>query len=276
MKTPPRVLIKLGGAALKAPETMALAAKTLASYREMGYQVIVVHGGGPAINAELSRLGITWEFVGGQRVTSNRMMEVIEATLCGNVNKHLVRYFGACGLPVVGLSGSDQRTLLCTQASPELGQVGSIQQVNAGWIAELLASPSAPIPLIAPVGVGLTGECYNINADWSASYLAAALCVEQLLFITDQTGIMDEEGEIISHVDSHGLENMIECKTVTGGMLAKVRAVLFALKSGISSVSIMNATDAVAAFPIGNRGTICTLAVDITALDSSEVSYAAV
>src|SRR4051794_40823303 len=112
----PRVLIKLGGAALKAPETMSLAAEVLKRYRDIGYQVIVVHGGGPAINAELSRLGITWQFVGGQRITSAKMMEVIEATLCGHVNKHLVRYFGAAGLPVMGISGADNRTLLCTQA----------------------------------------------------------------------------------------------------------------------------------------------------------------
>jgi acetylglutamate kinase len=276
MQTPPRVLIKLGGAALKAPDTMALAATTLASYRDMGYQVIVVHGGGPAINQELSRLGITWEFVGGQRVTSTRMMEVIEATLCGHVNKHLVRYFGAQGLPVIGLSGADQRTLLCTQASPELGQVGSIQEVNAGWIEEILASPSAPIPLVAPVGVGYKGEAFNINADWSAAYLAAALKVEQLLFITDQTGIMDEEGQIIRHVDSDGLENMIECKTVGGGMLAKVRAVLFSLKNGISSVSIMNATDAVAAFPSGNRGTVCTLTPPMMSFVTSEAEHVAI
>jgi acetylglutamate kinase len=275
MKTPPRVLIKLGGAALKAPETMALAAQVLKSYRDYGYQVIVVHGGGPAINTELSRLGMTWQFVGGQRVTSHKMMEVIEATLCGNVNKHLVRYFGAAGIPVIGLSGADQRTLLCTQASPELGQVGSIQKVNAGWIEDLLATPSAPIPLIAPVGVGASGECYNINADWSAAHLAVALKVEQLLYVTDQVGIMDEEGQIIANVDASGLENMIECKTVTGGMLAKVRAVLFALQSGISSVSIMNATDAVAGFPYGNRGTVCIPAA-VQIPEVPEAAYVAI
>lgn len=274
MNTPARVLIKLGGAALKASETMALAAKVLKLYRDMGYQVIVVHGGGPAINAELSRLGITWQFVGGQRVTSAKMMEVIEATLCGHVNKHLVRYFCAKGLPVIGLSGADNRTLLCTQASPELGQVGSIQQVNAGWIEEILALPSAMIPLIAPVGVGSDGECYNINADWSAAYLAAALKVEQLLFVTDQIGIMDEDGEIISTVDASGLENMIESKTVTGGMLAKVRAVLFALKSGIASVSIVNAANALEGFPYANRGTICIQGAPVS--KESEVSYVAI
>src|SRR5262249_33161947 len=163
-----------------------------------------------------------------------------------------VRYFGAAGLPVMGLSGADNRTLLCTQASPELGQVGSIQEVNAGWIEDILAMPNAPIPLIAPVGVGAGGEGYNTNADWSAAYLAGASKVEQLLFITDQVGIMDEEGEIIATVDATGLQNMIDCKTVTGGMLAKVRAVLFALKSGIASVSIVNAVNAVEGFPYAN------------------------
>lgn len=255
MKKQTRILIKLGGAALSQSATMDLAAETLQRYRSIGYQVIVVHGGGPAINAQLNRLGITWEFVAGQRVTSSAMMEVIESVLCGGVNKKLVRHFGKCGLPAVGLSGIDGKTLLCRKASPQLGQVGSIQSVNSKWIEEILALPSAPIPLVAPVGVGESGESFNINADWAASHLAVALKVDQLVFITDQKGIVDEEGEVISMVDSSGIENMIQCRIVSGGMLVKSQAILHALAGGVAAVSVMNAFDAMS----GLRGTTCTL-----------------
>lgn len=259
MKNTPRVLIKLGGAALQTNSALEYVTQTIHRYRNLGYRVVIVHGGGPAINSELTRRGITWNFVGGQRVTTPEMMDVIESTLCGLVNRRLVRLLGAQGLPVVGFSGADHQTLICTPASSELGLVGNIQVVDARWIEQLLTLPSPVIPVIAPLGVGATGECYNINADWSASHLAVALKAEQLLFITDQTGIMDEEGEIISAVDADGLQNMIDCKVVSGGMLTKTRAVLHALKSGIGTVRIMNAAASMADVPHGTLGTSCFL-----------------
>jgi acetylglutamate kinase len=257
MNKAPRILIKLGGAALQAATALEGFIETLRHCRDLGYKVIVVHGGGPAINQELTRRGITWQFVGGQRVTTPAMMDVIESTLCGVVNRRLVRALGAAGLPVVGFSGVDHQTLLCKQASVELGQVGSIQKVNATWIEHMLTLPSGLIPMIAPLGVDAGGESYNINADWSASHLAVALGVEQLLFITDQTGIMDEEGQIIPEVTASGLQNMIDCKVVSGGMLTKSRAVLHALGNGIPTVRILNVKTASFDVPNGKLGTSC-------------------
>jgi acetylglutamate kinase len=199
------------------------------------------------------------------------MMDVIEATLCGKVNRELVRYFGSAGLSVVGLAGTDQQTLLCTQQSQSLGLVGSIQAVNGAWLEEVLAMPSSPIPVIAPVGVGSAGQCFNVNADWAAAQIAIAMNVDQLLYVTDQTGIMDEEGDIIAKVDVDGLENMIECKVVSGGMLTKVRTVLHALKSGIPSVSIMTATDALHSCPHGQRGTVCAQNALVAAPEAANV-----
>src|SRR5262245_9331012 len=124
-----RVLVKLGGAALVNEQVLDVVSATLKSIQSR-CQVILVHGGGPAINAELTRRGITWNFVNGQRVTTPEMMDVIETTLCGSVNRRLVRRLGAAGLPVVGFSGADQRTLLCTPAAEELGLVGSVRNVN--------------------------------------------------------------------------------------------------------------------------------------------------
>lgn len=259
MMNSPRILIKLGGAALQTSAALEHVTETIRNYRSLGFKVIVVHGGGPAINAELTRRGITWEFVGGQRVTTPAMMEVIESTLCGYVNRKLVRALNAEGIPTVGLSGTDHQTLLCTPTSQELGLVGNIQIVDTRWIEQVLALPSSPLPMIAPLGVGLKGEAYNINADWAASHLAVALKVDQLLFVTDQTGIMDEEGQIISDVDADGLQNMIDCKVVSGGMLTKTRSVLHALKNGIPTVRILNAIDSKAGIPSGTLGTCCYL-----------------
>jgi acetylglutamate kinase len=238
-----RVLIKLGGAALTESTALQSTTDTIKAFRAEGYDVILVHGGGPAINAELQARGIEWNFVNGQRVTTPLMMKSIESTLSGVVNRSLVRHFGAQGIQAIGFSGVDHGTLVCCQASPELGQVGKILTVNASWIGDILGLPSKPLPVIAPLGVGAGGECYNINADWSASHLAVALEVDQLLFLTDQPGILDEEGHVIRAVDTAGLGNLIEAKMVTGGMMTKTNAIIHALKHGVKLVRVASVHD---------------------------------
>src|SRR5262245_12214437 len=116
----PIVLIKLGGAALTESSTLQTTTQAIHKFRDEGYDVVLVHGGGPAINAELQARGIEWTFVNGQRVTTPLMMKSIESTLCGVVNRSLVRHFGVNGINAIGFSGVDHGTLLCSQASPEL------------------------------------------------------------------------------------------------------------------------------------------------------------
>ncbi len=252
MKTP-RVLIKIGGAALADSSALNNVTHVVQSYREQGFDVILVHGGGPAINEELRRRGIEWTFVGGQRVTTPLMMKTIEDTLCGTVNGKIVRHFGVVGLSAIGFSGADHKTLLCSAQSAELGLVGKIDEVNTAWIEEILSLPSKPLPVIAPIGVGAAGESFNINADRAASALAVGLKVNELVFLTDQPGIYDEEGLIIRQVDSIGLENLIDAKIVTGGMLAKTQAILHALNGGVPSVKVTNARN--------DSGTQCLISV---------------
>ncbi len=271
----PRVLIKLGGAALT--ESTALGATTAAilAFRSEGFDVILVHGGGPAINNELQARGIEWSFINGQRVTTPLMMKSIESTLCGVVNRSLVKHFGVNGIPALGFSGVDHQTLQCTVASPELGLVGRIDKVNADWIGEILNLPTKPLPVIAPLGVGAGGECFNINADWSASHLAVALGVDQLLFLTDQPGILDEEGQVIRTVDTDGLGNLIEAKMVTGGMMTKTLAVIHALKNGVGIVRVMNAQNAAEDVPFGQLGTHCLLTAPVVEVVSEAARCAA-
>ncbi len=240
MRTP-RVLIKIGGAALSDSSALENVTHVVRAYREKGSDVVLVHGGGPAINEELRRKGIEWTFVNGQRVTTPLMMKTIEDTLCGHVNGQIVRHFGVEGLGAIGFSGADHRTLICSPQAPELGLVGKIEEVNTAWIEEILSLPSRLLPVIAPIGVGARGETYNINADRAAAFLAVGLKVDELVFLTDQPGIIDEEGQVIPVVDREGLQNLMEAQIVTGGMLAKTQAIVHALNSGVVSVKVTNA-----------------------------------
>ncbi|MEO7162541.1 MAG: acetylglutamate kinase [Bdellovibrionia bacterium] len=241
----PRLLIKLGGAALQDPTVALSVCQDLKRLRQSGFEIIVVHGGGPRINQELMRRGIQWNFIRGQRVTTLEMMEVIEMVLCGQVNREIVRNLQGIGVNSIGFSGVDARLLECRQLSPELQQVGKIQNVNADWIESLLTFgktwKSDPVlPVIAPLGIGSRGEAYNINADWAATYLAQALRVDRLLFVTDQNGILGSDGTLIQEVNSKGLEKLINTQVVQGGMLAKASAIQFAIQYGIPSVAVLN------------------------------------
>lgn len=254
------VLVKLGGAVLQENALVDSICEDLRSIRSVGVNVILVHGGGPSINQELKARGIEWEFIDGQRVTTPEMMDIIEMVLCGGVNRRIVRALNRAGVRAVGMSGSDAGTLLCKQSPLPLGQVGTIEKVDGTIIHSILAQG---IPVIAPIGVGTGGEVFNINADWAASRIAEALGITKVLYLTDQDGILDAQGKLIAEIDAADLEGLIESQVVTGGMLAKTRTVLSALRNGVTDVHIVNASRPHALieelFTEGGIGTICRL-----------------
>ena len=239
------ILIKLGGAALQDSKLVTSICKDLMLIRSVGVQVVLVHGGGPSINQELTSKGIEWTFVDGQRVTTPEMMDVIEMVLCGSVNRRIVRTLNFAGVKAIGLSGTDGGTLVCKQSSKELGQVGAIDKVDTSVIHSVLNTQhdtgTGAIPVIAPVGIGKDGQAFNINADWAAARIAQALGITKMLFLTDQEGILDTEKKLIQELDAGELENLIETGVVSGGMLAKVRTVLHALRNGVKDVHVLNA-----------------------------------
>lgn len=239
------VVVKLGGSILQDDGLLAQICEDLATVRAVGVRVVLVHGGGPAINEELTRRGMTWEFVEGLRVTTPEMMAVIEMTLCGLVNRRIVRALNHTGLRAVGFSGMDAGTLICRQADKRLQQVGEVERVNTQLIDEILMMEDElgyrGIPVIAPIGAGRGGQSYNVNADWAASQIASALGVTKMLFLTDQDGILDTQMNLIPELDAGELLQLIEDGVVKGGMLAKARTILHAIQNKVTDVHIMNA-----------------------------------
>ncbi len=237
-------LIKLGGSSLEDMELVARLCTDLSLVRSASVQLAIVHGGGPKINRQLELHQLTWHFAQGLRVTTHEMMDVIEMVLCGKVNPTLVRTINATGVSAVGISGFDNMTLLCEPMSAELGRVGRVTRVNTELIAAQLErqkeSGQGSIPVIAPIGVDLQGQAYNVNADFAAAHIARALRVDKLIYLTDQDGILDRQGNLIPEITAVGLQELIHTDVVSGGMLAKVNAVLEALHGGIGEVHILN------------------------------------
>lgn len=251
------VVIKLGGACLQNDEHLKVAIESIRGYRKYEYRVVLVHGGGPAISAALKDQNINFEFVNGQRKTTLEMMDIIEDVLVNQVNSRLVSHLNASYIPAVGFSGAENSTFNCTQANPELGQVGQINQVNTLWVQRLLSANGSIIPVIAPVGIGANGEKYNINADWAAAKMASALGANQLIFLTDQEGVLNSERKLIPFTDLKGLDGLTSDGIVTGGMLTKVSSVIDALSNGVEKVRIMGGNQAVRGLWNDYIGTMC-------------------
>lgn len=261
------LLVKLGGAALGRLDAQTTFYEDLALLRSVGVSVVLVHGGGPMINAELTARGIPWEFIDGQRVTTPEIMEVIETVLCGTVNRRIVRALNLAGVPAVGLSGIEAATLKCKPAAPKLGQVGVIEEVDTSLIDAIARTPTkdgqGAIPVVAPIGLGPAGETFNINADWAASRIAQSLKIKKLVYLTDQDGILGRDGKALSELDASELSSLVEEGGVTGGMLTKARTILEALRNGIGAVHVLNGNRPHALieelFTETGAGTICRL-----------------
>ncbi|MDA1760157.1 acetylglutamate kinase [Bacillus cereus] len=202
------------------------------------YKVVIVHGGGPEIDAKLEASNIEVEKKDGLRVTPKEVMDVVQMVLCGSTNKKLVMNLQKHHLLAVGLSGCDGKLLQVQPISEEIGYVGEVSYVETALLKGLINM--GYIPVIAPIG-GNGNEIYNINADNAAAGIAAALGAKELIFITDVDGIL-HEGNLVKKTDEFEIATFIEKGVITGGMIPKVQSALTSLKMGVQKVSIVNGT----------------------------------
>ena len=232
------VVIKLGGHAMGSDEAMASFASDVVLMRQVGVMPVIVHGGGPMINALVERLQIKSDFVNGQRVTDAATVEVVEMVLSGVVNKRIVQAIGQAGGRAVGLSGKDSNLITCTQTNPDLGLVGSPSLIDPA-VLHTLAQDDI-IPVIAPLGQGPEGETYNINGDTAAGAIAGALKADRLLLLTDVEGVKDESGTVMTEITAESIRQMTKDGIIAGGMIPKTETALDAIASGVRAVVILD------------------------------------
>jgi len=228
------LVIKLGGSAL---ENQRDALEDIVWLRGLGARPVLVHGGGAEINEWLERLGIPTEFKRGLRVTDAAALEVVRMVLAGKLNGELVRLVGELGGRAVGLTGLDGGLLRARQIDPELGYTGTVVSVDPGPVEAL--SAAGYIPVIAPLGLGESGNVYNINADDAAADLARGLGAAKLLYLSDVPGILDRDGNLLSVLSDAQTRQLIDDGTIRGGMIPKAEACLRALETTVR-VHIVN------------------------------------
>lgn len=233
-----RIVIKLGGSTLEGLNKAFF--NNFKQLQEEGYEVIITHGGGPAINRALAAAKIESHALNGIRVTSEEAIDVVQTTLIGKVNPELVAQLNAAGITAVGLNGFDGQLLTSTFMDKETyGYVGEVQAVNTNLLETLLAA--GIVPVIACVGATEDGQALNINGDTVASAVALAVHAESLLLVTDVAGIRIEDEYQVQVVPS-AIAKWIEDGHIYGGMIPKVQGALACLEAGIPSVQIVNET----------------------------------
>lgn len=245
------IVIKYGGNAMVEGHLKEGFSRDITLMKFIGLNPVVVHGGGPQIGSVLEQMGIDSEFVDGMRVTDESTMDVVEMVLVGKVNKEIVAQISQQGGKAVGLSGKDGRLILSKKLHlvrsleedkpPEIidiGMVGEVIAVNPAIIETL--EDGGFIPVIAPVGVGESGETYNINADWVASKVATALRAVKLILLTDVEGVLDKNGSLISSVKAEDVQAMLEDGTISGGMIPKIKCTMEAVQHGVERVHIID------------------------------------
>jgi len=245
------VVVKYGGHAMGDPELAASFGRDIALLKQVGVNPVVVHGGGPQINAMLERLAIKSTFIAGLRVTDAAMMEVVEMVLSGSVNKQVTALINAAGALAVGISGKDGGLILAkkvtrTVANPDsttervldLGFVGEPDHVDVRVIHALTGS--GLIPVIAPVGMGRDGQTYNINSDDAAGAIAGALGATRLIMLTDVPGVLDADRNLIPELSAAGAREAIAAGVITGGMIPKVQNCLKAVREGARGAVILD------------------------------------
>ena len=242
------IVVKYGGNAMTDPALQKSFAHDVVLLKLVGMNPVVVHGGGPQIEALLTRIGKKGEFVQGMRVTDAETMDVVEMVLGGSVNKDIVTLINQAGGKAVGLTGQDgafiraKKLMLADKDKPkqmlDIGQVGEIASIDPQVISVLEAGGF--IPVVAPIGVGANGESFNINADLVAGKLAEILKAEKLVLLTNTPGVLDKEGKLITSLTAKDVDALFADGTLSGGMLPKISSALDAARNGVKSVHIID------------------------------------
>jgi acetylglutamate kinase len=245
------VVVKYGGHAMGEEQQARAFARDIVLLEQTAINPVVVHGGGPQIEAMLKKVGVQSQFAGGLRITDAKTLEIVEMVLAGSINKQMVGYINEAGGKAVGLCGKDgnmvvARKLTRTVVDPgsaverlvDLGFVGEPDKVDTTVLEQILGRDL--IPVLAPVAAAADGGTFNVNADTFAGAIAGALKAKRFLLLTDVPGVLDKSKELIKELSVDEARRLIADGTIAGGMIPKVETCIYALERGVEGVVILD------------------------------------
>jgi acetylglutamate kinase len=245
------VVVKYGGHAMGEEHLARDFARDIVLLEQTAINPVVVHGGGPQIEAMLKQVGVESHYTAGLRVTDAKTLEIVEMVLAGSINKQMVGYINAAGGKAIGLCGKDgnmvqARKLTRTVVDPDshiekvvdLGFVGEPEKVDTTVLDQVLGRNL--IPVLAPVAAAANGGTFNVNADTFAGAIAGALKAKRLLLLTDVAGVFDKSKKLIKELSIDDARRLIADGTISGGMIPKVETCIDALEQGVEAVVILD------------------------------------
>jgi acetylglutamate kinase len=245
------IVIKYGGHAMGQDELARSFARDIVLLEQTAINPVVVHGGGPQIEAMLKKAGVQSQFAAGLRITDAPTLEVVEMVLAGSINKQIVGYINAAGGKAIGLCGKDGNMVIAKKATRrvvdpdsniekvvDLGFVGEPDKVDTTVLNTVLGREL--IPVLAPVCAGADGSSFNVNADTFAGAIAGALKAKRFLLLTDVPGVLDKNKKLIEKLSASEVRSLIADGTISGGMIPKVETCLYALDQGVEGVVILD------------------------------------
>jgi acetylglutamate kinase len=245
------IVIKYGGHAMGNEGAARSFARDIVLLEQTAINPVVVHGGGPQIEAMLKRAGVQSQFAAGLRITDAPTLEIVEMVLAGSINKQIVGYINAAGGKAIGLCGKDGNMVLARKATRkvidpnsniekvvDLGFVGEPDKVDTTVLDTVLGREL--IPVLAPVAASADGGSYNLNADTFAGAIAGALKAKRFLLLTDVPGVLDKNKQLIKEMSAADVRRLIADGTITAGMIPKVETCLYALEKGVEGVVILD------------------------------------
>jgi acetylglutamate kinase len=237
------VVVKLGGAAIDAELDRALAQDVLL-LRSVGVRCVLIHGGGPQVDAMMKRMGKQPEFRDGLRVTDSETLDIVRMVLVGKVNRDLVATINREVLeePVaVGVSGEDGGLLTAVPLGSDLGFVGDVQSVRGALLHQLL--DDGLVPVVSTIGADSSGHPYNINADEAARAIAVAMGAEKIVYLTAAPGLLEDVNDpesLVRRLSSSDMRDRIADESVSAGMIPKLRACADAVDAGVDTAHIID------------------------------------
>jgi acetylglutamate kinase len=245
------IVIKYGGHAMGDEELARSFARDIVLLEQTAINPVVVHGGGPQIEAMLKKAGVQSQFAGGLRITDAPTLEIVEMVLAGSINKQIVGFINAAGGKAIGLCGKDGNMVVARKATRrvvdpgsniekvvDLGFVGEPDKVDTTVLDTVLGREL--IPVLAPVCAAADGGSYNVNADTFAGAIAGALKAKRFLLLTDVPGVLDKNKKLIDQLSAADVRALIADGTISGGMIPKVETCLYALEQGVEGVVILD------------------------------------
>jgi acetylglutamate kinase len=231
------IIIKCGGSVLVDPKLFKIFIEDVVVLNKLGFNPIIVHGGGKRINSKLSEVNIKSNFINGLRVTDKDTVSIVEDVLI-EFNKEIVEALNELACKAKRITSKENNIITVTQENKDLGFVGTPTEINKDLLTETIKGNE--VPVVAPLGLDKDNQTFNINADTAAGSIAIELKARRLMIISDVEGVLDSEKKLIPEINSKKANELIDQKVISGGMIPKIKNCLNVASNGVKAVVIID------------------------------------